>query len=110
MVNDGEVHLRNRSAVESPGSLLDQLPAAAAILSADGVPRAWNADAAELLGGDDTAVSFHLSGTGRPWCLRLRAELARSGRGRAIIGRKRNGQRLALEVRARPLPDGDLLI
>jgi PAS domain S-box-containing protein len=92
------------------GGWLNQLPAAAAIMSADGRVLAWNMDAARLMGWRAASAAPRMGSAESPWLVRLLKDVNELGSGRVMIGRMRGAARMSLELRARRIAQGDLLI
>jgi two-component system, cell cycle sensor histidine kinase and response regulator CckA len=92
------------------GDWLDQLPVAAVMLTADGVARGWNAEAADLLGWPESRAFQRLGEPGAEWWKRLRTEVAARGTGSIVITNRRGGRPVTLRLQARGLDGGDLLV
>lgn len=89
---------------------LNQLPAAAAILTPDGHVRVWNRHAAALLGWRNGARP-RLGGIRAPWLLRLMGAVELEGTGRVVISRSiHGGARKVIELRASRHGAGNLLV
>jgi signal transduction histidine kinase len=94
----------------SPVEWLEQLPAAALVLSRDAEPLAWNAAAAALLGWTPGSRPFRFCNPAAPWFEGLVRAVGEHGQGRVTIRRRRGGQPLVLELRAGALGTDGLIV
>ncbi|HEX6307275.1 MAG TPA: PAS domain S-box protein [Longimicrobiales bacterium] len=88
---------------------LDLLPAAAVVLSPDGRALQWNAEAATLLGWEESAEP-QLGSIYSPWLIRLQGAVETDGRGRTVISRRRGGSRIVIELCASAYGQRDMLV
>ncbi|MGH7447837.1 MAG: ATP-binding protein [Longimicrobiales bacterium] len=95
---------------EDASGWLNQLPAAAAVLTPEGRPLAFNADAAALLGWRGSARPPRLGDVRAPWFMRLVTAVDVHGRGRVVISRRHGGARRIIELHAARHADRDLLV
>lgn len=108
-VPEGAAGLPRQVADETVGQL-NQLPAAAAVLSPDGHVRVWNGQAAALLGWKNGARP-RLGSVRAPWLLRLLGAVEVDGTGAVVISRRsRSGPRRVIELRASRHGERDLLV
>ena len=98
------------TAVESVAEWLRHLPLPALLVDDNGVPLTWNAGATALLGWEDARSIHHFGGPVVPWFARLRSAARSAGTGHVIVTRQRRGERLALDVTARYIAPGELLV